>query len=104
MRNVIRQKLADSLASELPRLTRRDARVPAIPGKAHAVVGMRRSGKSCFLKQCLSDQAKAGVPRDALVYFSFEDERLAELQPSQLSWVLRYDPRYDPAMTPLLAE
>ena len=62
--------------------------MPAIPGKAHAVVGMRRAGKSCFLKQCLSDRAKAGVPRDALVYFSFEDERLAGMQTEQLSWVL----------------
>ena len=88
MRNVIRQKLADSLAADWPKLTRREARVPAIPGKAHAVVGMRRSGKSCFLKQCLLDRAKAGVPRDALVYFSFEDERLAGMQTEQLSWVL----------------
>lgn len=88
MRNVIRQKLADSLASELPALTRRDARISAIPGKAHAVIGMRRAGKSCFLKQHLADQSKSGVPRDALVYFSFEDERLAELQASQLGWVL----------------
>ena len=88
MRNVIRQKLADSLAADWPKLTRREARVPAIPGKAHAVVGMRRAGKSCFLKQCLLDRAKAGVPRDALVYFSFEDERLAGMQTEQLSWVL----------------
>lgn len=88
MRTVIRQKLADNLASELPLLTRRDARIPALPGKAHAVIGMRRAGKSCFLKQCLADRAKAGVPRDALVYFSFEDERLAGLQASQLGWVL----------------
>ena len=88
MRNVIRQKLADSLAADWPKLTRREARVPAIPGKVHAVVGMRRAGKSCFLKQCLLDRAKAGVPRDALVYFSFEDERLAGMQTEQLSWVL----------------
>src|SRR4051812_28816704 len=88
MRTVIRQKLADSLAAELPKLTRRDARIPAIPNKAHAVIGMRRAGKSCFLKQYLADQAQAGVPRDALVYFSFEDERLADLQASQLHWVL----------------
>jgi uncharacterized protein len=88
MRAVIRQKLADSLAADLPKLTRRDARIPAIPNKAHAVIGMRRAGKSCFLKQYLADQAQAGVPRDALVYFSFEDERLAELQASQLNWVL----------------
>jgi uncharacterized protein len=88
MRTVIRQKLADSLAAELAKLTRRDARIPAIPNKAHAVIGMRRAGKSCFLKQYLADQAQKGIPRDALVYFSFEDERLAELQASQLNWVL----------------
>ncbi len=88
MRNVIRQKLADSLAADLPRLTRRDARVPGIPGKAHAIIGMRRAGKTCFLRQYLADQADAGVPRDALVYFSFEDERLADLEAAQLEWVL----------------
>ncbi len=88
MRNVIRQKLADSLVLELPKLTRRDASVSSIPGKAHAVIGIRRAGKSCFLKQCLRDRAEAGVPRDALVYFSFEDERLAGMQAEQLSWVL----------------
>jgi uncharacterized protein len=88
MRNVIREKLADSLVLELPKLTRRDARVPSLAGKAHAVIGMRRAGKSCFLKQCLSDRAEAGAPRDALVYFSFEDERLAGMQADQLGWVL----------------
>jgi uncharacterized protein len=36
----------------------------------------------------LMERAKAGVPRDALVYFSFEDERLAGMQIDQLSWVL----------------
>jgi len=88
MRNVIRQKLADSLAMELPKLTLREARLPAIPGKAHAVIGMRRAGKSCFLKQCLDDRVKKGIPRNALVYFSFEDDRLAGMGTEQLSWVL----------------
>lgn len=88
MRNVIRQILADSLVMSLPEKTRRDARVPAIPGKAQAVIGMRRAGKSCFLKQCLLDRLKKGAPRDTLVYFSFEDERLAGMQTEQLSWVL----------------
>ena len=88
MRDVIRQKIADSLAFEPPALTRREARVPAIPRKAHAVVGMRRSGKTYFLLQCLADRLAAGTPREALVYFSFEDERLAGLEAGQLGWVL----------------
>ena len=88
MRDVIRQKIADALVFVPPGLTRRDARLPAIPGKARAVVGIRRSGKTCFLHQCLADRLAAGTPREALVYFSFEDERLAGLGAAQLGWVL----------------
>jgi hypothetical protein len=88
MRDVIRQKIADALALAPPTLTRRDTRVPAIPRKAHAVVGMRRSGKTCFLLQCLADRLAAGAPREALLFFSFEDERLAGMEAGQLGWVL----------------
>ena len=88
MREVIRQKIADALATTPPPLTRRDARVPGIPRKAHAVIGMRRSGKTYFLLQCLADRLAAGVPREALLYFSFEDERLAGMESGQLGWVL----------------
>ncbi len=88
MRDVIRQKIADTLAFQPPALTRRDARIPGIPRKARAVVGMRRAGKTCFLLQCLADRLAAGAPRETLVYFSFEDERLAGLEAAQLNWVL----------------
>lgn len=71
----MRQKLADALAFEPPPLTRREARVSDIPRKARAVVGMRRSGKTYFLHQCLGDRLDAGAPREALVYFSFENPR-----------------------------
>ncbi len=88
MRDVIRQKLADALAFKPPAFTRRDARVPAIPNKAHAVVGMRRAGKTTFLFQILADRLAQGAPRESLIYFNFEDERLAGMQAGQLGWVL----------------
>ncbi len=88
MREVIRQKLADALAFEPPRMTRREARVPAIPGKAHALIGMRRSGKTWFMHQSLQERLDGGAPRESLVYFNFEDERLAGLEATQLGWVL----------------
>jgi predicted AAA+ superfamily ATPase len=88
MRDVIRQKIADALIQEVPPLTRRDVRVSTVGRKARAVVGMRRAGKTCFLWQCLADRLAAGTPREALVYLSFEDERLGGLQGAQLSWVL----------------
>ena len=81
MQELLRQLIADSLATPVPLHTRRDARLPAIPGKAVAVVGMRRSGKTTFLWQCLADRlVGSGVPREALLHLNFEDERLADLQ------------------------
>lgn len=88
MRDVIRQKLADSLHSELPLTTRRDLRLPSVPGKTHAVIGMRRAGKTCFLHQLQRDRVANGAPRETQVYFNFDDERLAGLEAAQLHWVL----------------
>jgi predicted AAA+ superfamily ATPase len=88
MRDVLRQKLVDALAAQPPTLTRRDIRLPAFQNKALAVIGMRRSGKSTFLWQCLAERLAAGVPRDDLVYFSFEDDRLIGMQASDLAWLI----------------
>lgn len=82
------EKLADALVAPVPVLTRREIRLPKIPGKALAVIGMRRSGKSCFLWQCLADLLAAGEPRESLVYLNLEDERLAGIDASDLSFLL----------------
>ena len=53
LRDTLKRKLADALMVDPPQLTRREIRLPRVPGKAMAVIGMRRSGKSSFLWQCL---------------------------------------------------
>ena len=88
MREVIREKITDAVRSPLPELTRRDVRLPGVPGKVHAVIGMRRAGKTCFLHQCQRDLLMAGAPRESLVYFSFDDERLAGMEVGQMHWIL----------------
>jgi predicted AAA+ superfamily ATPase len=88
MRNLIRQKIADSLAAPLPELIRRDIRLPRVRGKAIAVIGMRRSGKTCFLWQLLGDRLALGTGREGLLYFGFEDERLAEMKAADLHLVV----------------
>lgn len=88
MRDLLQQLIADSLASWPPPFTQRDAYLPAVPGKAIAVMGMRRSGKTTFLWQCLSDRLAAGTPREALLYLNFEDERLVGMQATDLQWVV----------------
>jgi predicted AAA+ superfamily ATPase len=88
MREVLRQMITDSLAAPVPTYTRRDVRLPAVPGKAVAVIGMRRSGKTTFLWQCLAERLAAGTPREALLCLNFEDERLAGIQPTDLQWMV----------------
>lgn len=88
LRGIIRQKILNSQAVVLPVLTRRDTWVPLVKNKAVAVTGMRRSGKSSLLWQLLAERMQAGKTRDELLYFSFEDERLAGMEVSDLSLVL----------------
>ncbi len=87
-RNTIQQKIADSQASLLPQLTRRDVWLPTVRNKATAVIGMRRAGKTSLLWQILADRHAAGIPREGLLYFSFEDERLAGMQVRDLDLVV----------------
>ncbi len=67
MRDLLRLKLSEALTSPVPPLTRRDVRLPGVPGKALAVIGVRRCGKTTLLWQCLADRLAAGVPREALL-------------------------------------
>jgi uncharacterized protein len=84
LRAVIRQKIIDSQAQPLPLLTRRDVWLPSVRDKATAVIGMRRAGKTSLLWQIQADRLAAGTPRDGMLYFSFEDERLADMQVQDL--------------------
>lgn len=79
-RPIIHQKIVDSQALALPTLTRRDSWLPSVKGKATAVIGMRRAGKTSLLWQILADRQAHGTAREGLLYFSFEDERLADLR------------------------
>jgi predicted AAA+ superfamily ATPase len=86
-REIIRQKIVDALAAPPPALTRRDVRLPAVPRKALAVIGMRRAGKTTFLWQLLADRLAKGTGRQGLLYFSFEDERLVGMTARDLNLV-----------------
>lgn len=87
-KEIIRQKIADSLAMSVPEMTRRDIELPKVPRKALAVIGMRRGGKTYFLWQCLADKLASGSPRETLLYFNFEDERLSGMSADHLQSVV----------------
>jgi len=77
--------------------TRRDATLPKVRGKVHAVIGMRRAGKTTFLRQLMQDR-RAKLPAERVVYLSFDDDRLAGLELEQLGFLLEEYYRRYPAL------
>lgn len=75
--DLLRLKLAESLAMPIRLVTPRDLRLPRMPDKALAVIGVRRSGKTSFLHQRMSERIAEGRHRESQLLLSFEDERLA---------------------------
>ncbi len=98
MRELLRQKIVDSLAAMPPEMTLRDVRVPAVRGKAVAVIGPRRAGKTTFLWQVVAQRLAGKTPREQLLYFNFEDERLAGLTAEQLHWIVEEYYRLQPGL------
>ncbi len=98
MRDVIRQKIVDSLATSPPTLTPRDVRLPAVKGKAIAVIGPRRAGKTTFLWQVVAGRMAEGTARERMLYFNFEDERLAGMTGGDLALVVEEYYRMQPEL------
>jgi predicted AAA+ superfamily ATPase len=88
LEQVLREKILQSARTPPPAgLTRRDARLPGVKGKAFAVIGMRRAGKTSFLHQCRAGLLAAGRTAERLLYFNFEDERLGDLDAGRLGLI-----------------
>ena len=76
MHDLIEELVVDGTTRDLPVLTPRLIPLACLPGKADAIVGMRRSGKTWRLFQKMRELVQSGVPRQDLLYVNFEDERL----------------------------
>ncbi len=91
----LRQLLATALERPIPRPTLRDVAIPSLPGKADALIGMRRVGKTWRLYQHMRERMAAGVPRDRLLYLNLEDDRFdleaADLSALYDSWLSRVE-------------
>jgi hypothetical protein len=92
---ILADKLSSTLAaSPVPPFTRRDARLPAIAGKVHSVIGMRRAGKTTFLHQ-LQAERRRSVPVERALFLSLDDERLGGIEVDQLGFLVEeYYRRY----------
>ena len=92
---ILLEKLNDGMTTGPKlQLTRRDVELPKVQGKVHSVIGMRRVGKSCFLRQ-LQSEMRRKMPPERSVYVSFDDDRLAHLSLDQLDLLIEeYYRRY----------
>jgi predicted AAA+ superfamily ATPase len=61
----------------LPELTPRDLALRLKGSLAVSIIGMRRSGKTWRLFQEMETLAKEGVQKERMLYFNFDDSRLA---------------------------
>lgn len=88
-----------TLSAPLPKATsRRLYGQVSFPGKATAVVGVRRSGKTTFLHQLRKERIETGVPRERLPYVNLEDERLDGLTAEHLGGVIEEYCRRRPSL------
>ncbi len=83
------QDRIDALVAEfdptlLPKGTPREVGLPALAGKADALMGMRRSGKTWRMFQEIAERLAAGVSPGQLLYLNFEDERLPSMRGEDL--------------------
>ena len=91
-------KLDESLTAPLPPRTARDLRLPQVPNKALAVIGVRRGGKTSFLYQQMADRLTAGELSGTHLLVSLEDERLVGMTAEDLGWLLEEHRRTTPAV------
>lgn len=88
-RQVLAEQIAGSVQAPPPSHTpRRVHGLTRFPGKATAVVGMRRAGKTTFLHQLRQEFLATGADPSRAPYVSFEDERLTGLEGRHLDLLL----------------
>lgn len=98
-RHWLSEKLDDSLVGPLPKgVPRQVYGLVHLPGKATAVIGMRRAGKTTFLHQQRQARLNAGATREQIPYLNFEDERLAGMEATDLSFLIEAYYRRFPAL------
>lgn len=84
MDTLIEQLIVDFHERPLPELTHREVELPVLSGKIDAVIGMRRTGKTWFLFQTMQRYLDQGIPKEAMLYLNFDDERLMPMNTSEL--------------------
>jgi predicted AAA+ superfamily ATPase len=88
MKQSLEQLYGDFLERNLPTLTERIVDLEPIEGKALALIGMRRVGKTYLCYQAMQNLLGQGIPKENILYLNFEDDRLFEFELSDCQTIL----------------
>jgi uncharacterized protein len=80
----IRRLIADFQERWVPDFVKRELKVDLLQGKIASIYGPRRAGKTYLLYQLAESAHRAGLPRQAILYVNFEDERILPAQAADL--------------------
>ena len=94
--NTIERLIAEQQERPLPRAIPREVRLPDVAGKADALVGMRRCGKTYRLFGEMHSLLQRGVPRTRILYLNLEDDRLGNADLGTLDRALELFYQRDP--------
>lgn len=96
--DVLRQKLDESLWQPPGPLTPRHIVLPQVPGKAFAVIGVRRGGKTSYMRDLAHRAVAQGRPKESQLLLTLEDERLLGMNVADLAWLVEEHGRRYPAL------
>ncbi len=94
--SILEKLIAEQEERPLPDVVPREVRLPDVTGKADALVGMRRSGKTYRLFCEMHSLLERGVPRTRMLYLNLEDDRLGTADIGTLDRALELFYRRDP--------
>ena len=73
---------------EIPDIIERDVNIDLNANKVITIAGVRRSGKTHVMFQCMNILLKKGIKRDNIFYVDFENERLVGIRATDLDNLL----------------
>ena len=75
-KDILKQMIVDFHRGTFPRFHPRHLNAPLGSMKVIPIIGARRSGKTFYISQLMTELLKQGLDKTHLLYINFEDERL----------------------------
>lgn len=87
-KNAIKEYLVDFQKKELPALAERELKAE-LGRKIVSIIGPRRAGKTYYFYQKIKELLGSGVPKQRILYLSFEDPRLSDVTFQEIREILK---------------